>query len=82
MVVMTMTALAEQSRTVIAVLHDLNLATRFNDVILLDQGSMAVHGPADAVLAGERLSDVYGHAIAVVDHPLRPGSLILPRPEV
>lgn len=82
MVVATMTALAEQGRTVIAVLHDLNLATRFNDVILLDHGSMAAHGPADAVLSAERLSDVYGHPIAVLDHPLRPGSLILPRPGV
>lgn len=82
MVVSTMTALAGQGRTVIAVLHDLNLAARFDDVILLDQGSVAAHGPADAVLSADRMSDVYGHPIAVVDHPLRPGSLMLPRPGV
>ena len=68
--------------TVIAVLHDLNLAARFSDVILLDQGPGAAHGPADTVLTADDLSDVSGHPIAVADHPLRPGSLILPRPGV
>lgn len=81
MVLASMAALAGQGRTVIAVLHDLNLATRFNDIILLDRGSLAAHGPAEEVLAADRLSEVYGHPIAVVDHPFRTGSLILPLPQ-
>ena len=82
MVVESLVALAGRGRTVVAVLHDLNLATQFNDVILLDRGSLAAHGRADEVLASDRLSDVYGYPIASVDHPLRPGRLILPRPPV
>ncbi len=45
------------------VLHDVNLARRFCDhVLLLDHG-MAVAGPAAELLTAERLSRIYGVAL-------------------
>ena len=82
MVLETMATLSVQDRTVIAVLHDLNLAARFSDVILLDRGRLAAHGAANDVLTADRLSDVYEYPIEVLEHPLQPGNLILPRPQI
>jgi iron complex transport system ATP-binding protein len=80
MVVEIIGALAGRGRTVIAVLHDLNLATEFDRVLLLSEGTLSAHGSADEVLTSTRLSHVYQHPIEVIDHPLRDGRLILPRP--
>ena len=80
MVVETIGALADSGRTVIAVLHDLNLATSFDRVLLLSEGTLSAHGTADEVLTSTRLSEVYQCPIEVIDHPLREGRLVLPRP--
>jgi iron complex transport system ATP-binding protein len=56
--------LARAGAGVVAVLHDLNLAARFADhVVLLDGAGHMVAGPADAVLQPEVLSAAYGHPI-------------------
>lgn len=65
--------------TVMAVLHDLNMATHFDQVMLLDEGRIVSSGSPSEVLTGEVLSAVYGHPIDVVRHPTRPGVLVLPR---
>jgi iron complex transport system ATP-binding protein len=65
-------------RTVVAVLHDLNLATAFDQVILMDRGGLAAMGTPEEVLNAARLTDIYEHPIDVVEHPLRPGLLVLP----
>jgi iron complex transport system ATP-binding protein len=45
----------------IVVLHDLNLANRYCDhVVLLDQGNVVRHGCADEVLCSDVLEPVYG----------------------
>lgn len=80
MVVEIIGALADRGRTVIAVLHDLNLATSFDRVLLLNEGTLYAHGRADEVLTSTTLSEVYQYPIEVIDHPLRSGRLILPRP--
>jgi len=80
MVVEIIGALASRGRTVVAVLHDLNLATSFDRVLLLSKGTLSAHGSADEVLTSSRLSQVYEYPIEVIDHPLRSGRLILPRP--
>ena len=56
--------LAGQGRGVVMVLHDINLAARYADqVVLLDgQGGAAV-GPRDAVMQAERLSRAFGHPL-------------------
>lgn len=80
MVMEIIDTLSDRGRTVIAVLHDLNLATSFDRVLLLSGGTLSAHGSANEVLTSTRLSKVYRYPIEVVDHPLRPGGLILPRP--
>lgn len=82
MVLGIMRGLAAQGREVVAVLHDLNMAAEFDQVVLVSHGSICAAGTAETVLTSERLSDVYGYPIQVVDHPLRPGGLVLPQPNV
>jgi iron complex transport system ATP-binding protein len=65
---------------VVAVMHDLNMAAEFGQVVLLSHGSVSAAGRADVVLTSERLTGVYGYPIQVVDHPLRPGGLVVPQP--
>ena len=80
MVLGIMRALASAGRTVVAVLHDLTMATEFDHIMVLDAGTVSAYGPARVVLTSERLTRVYDHPIAVVDHPLGSGRLILPVP--
>lgn len=80
LVLRILTTLASEGRTVGAVLHDLTLATRFDRVLLLREGSIAAAGSPLDVLTSERLTDVYEHPVTVVDHPLGFGRLVLPIP--
>mgnify|MGYP003656096182 CR=1 FL=1 len=55
---------------VIAVLHDLNLAARFADhIIMLNQGKTAAQGPPKEVLTAENIQAVYGIGCVVWEHP-------------
>ena len=54
------------------------MATAFDQVILLDRGGMAAYGTPEEVLNSRGLTKVYEHPIEVVQHPLRPGILVLP----
>jgi iron complex transport system ATP-binding protein len=80
MVIEIIATLADRGRTVVAVLHDLNLATSFDRVLLLSEGTPSAYGSAEEVLTSTRLSQVYHYPIEVIDHPLHAGRLILPRP--
>ena len=52
---------ADQGRTVIAVMHDLNLASAWADhVIMMRDGRVQASGPADKLFNDEVLSHVYG----------------------
>ena len=56
--------------TTLAVLHDLNAAARFaHRIALLCDGRIACVGTPRAVLVPDRLRDVYGVEVAVVDGP-------------
>ena len=51
----------EKKRTVIAVLHDLNLARRYADTaILMNNGVLVSSGVCEPVLSGNMLKEVYG----------------------
>ncbi|MCF6188630.1 MAG: ABC transporter ATP-binding protein, partial [Desulfobulbaceae bacterium] len=51
----------EQGLTVVAALHDLNLATFFCDqLIFIKNGKMVCQGPIDQVLRAEIIHQVYG----------------------
>lgn len=73
-------SLSAQGHSVLVVLHDLNLVSHFDDVVLLHHGTIAGSGPPSSVLTTELLTEVYGHHIDVVDHPTRNGILMIPRP--
>jgi iron complex transport system ATP-binding protein len=71
--------LAADRRAVVVVLHDVNLAARWADrVMVLADGRVAAHGTPAQTLTADTLSRVYHHRIEVVDHPLRGGPLALP----
>jgi len=76
--------LASYGRTVVLVTHNLSLASRLADrVLLFSEGELVAHGDTAAVLTGERLTRVYGWPIDVVRHP-GPGEeagrpLVVPR---
>ena len=59
-----MSLLAEEAgrgRLVVAVLHELTMAARFCDrLLLLSEGRLVADGPPDEVLTAERLAGVYG----------------------
>lgn len=53
--------LAEQGRCVVVVLHDLTMASRFCDrLVVLDEGKVHASGPAAKVLTPKVLKSVYG----------------------
>ena len=55
-----------RGRTVVAVTHDLELAARFSDqILLLDSGRVVADGPPAKVMDAEMLSSVYGWPVAV-----------------
>jgi iron complex transport system ATP-binding protein len=57
---------AQAGCLVIAVLHDLSLAARFADrIVMLDQGRVVVQGDSVTVLTAQRLADVFGIAVTL-----------------
>jgi len=63
-----MRALAAEGRTVVAVLHDLTMAARFADrILVLDGGRAAAFGPPDETLTEARLAETFGLACAFID---------------
>lgn len=52
---------ARAGATVVAILHDLNLAARFADrIVLLDQGKIEASGAPEAVVTEARLGSCFG----------------------
>jgi iron complex transport system ATP-binding protein len=63
---------------VVVVLHDLNSAASYADrLLVMDGGRVLTQGPVDEVLDAALLTEVYGIPMAVVDHPLRGGKIVL-----
>ncbi len=61
-------ALRDQGVTVVSVLHELNMALHADDLIVLRQGSVHHHGPADDPQSHRALVEVFDQRIAL--HPL------------
>lgn len=56
--------------TVITALHDLNLASRFCDsVLLLDHGCVVAQGEPASVFTEERIRETYRVDVQIMDHP-------------
>jgi iron complex transport system ATP-binding protein len=69
----------EEGKTIVAVLHDLNLAAQYCDrIVLLKDGRIRGEGPPGEVLTGELVEEIYGvRAVVRKDEYGRP--VILPR---
>lgn len=73
-------AFAEQGAAVLVILHDLNLAARYCDrVLLLDRGRPHARGRPEQVLQAELLQAVFGLEVLVQRHPERGHPLIIAR---
>jgi iron complex transport system ATP-binding protein len=60
----------ERGRTVVMVLHDLNLAARYSDlVVVMKQGAVVLQGPPREVFTEVLLEDVFGLRADVLDDP-------------
>lgn len=61
----------EAGLTVVAVLHDLNLAAQYCDrLLVLHEGKVASLGTPDEVLQAELIQEVYGTEPIVLPHPI------------
>ncbi len=71
---------AERGAAVLVILHDLNLAARYCDrVLLLERGRPHALGSPDEVLRAEPLQAVFGLEVLVQRHPERAHPLIIAR---
>lgn len=69
----------ELGRTVVMVLHDLNLAVRYSDhLIVMRDGAVVASGVPKDVISAELLLDVFGLDAAVIDDPVSDRPLIVP----
>ncbi|MFB6118327.1 heme ABC transporter ATP-binding protein [Halosegnis sp.] len=68
--VQTLELVAGLDETVVAAIHDLELAARFCDrVVLLADGTIQAAGTPEEVLTAERLEAVFGTAVVVDENP-------------
>jgi len=69
----------EHGRTVVMVLHDLNLAARYSDhVVAMHDGRIVASGAPAAVITPELLREVFGLDARVIDDPVTGKPLVVP----
>ena len=69
----------EQKRSVVMVLHDLNLAARYSDyMIVMKEGEVVASGTPRAVITPELLRDVFEIEGSVVRDPLTGVPVVVP----
>lgn len=69
---------ARAGDAVVVVLHDLNLAAAYADrITLLARGEISASGAPSDVLTAERVHEVYGQEVEIIERPGRP-PLIVP----
>jgi len=70
----------EMGLSIVAVLHDINLAARYSDrIALLNQGLLEAVGPPSEVLTPGIIEDVYGVDVAVKLDPFTNAVYVMPR---
>jgi len=71
--------LAREGCCVVVVLHDLNLAARYaHRVAMFSRGRLVADGTPAQVLTAERIRDVYGQEVRVLEHPTTASPLVVP----
>lgn len=69
----------QQGRTIVVVLHDLNLACRYADqVVAMRDGSIVAAGEPHEVITAETVRDVFGLDAVVIDDPISHTPLVIP----
>ncbi|MCI0515410.1 heme ABC transporter ATP-binding protein [candidate division KSB1 bacterium] len=70
----------QQNLTLVAVTHDVNLATMYCDrIILLKNGRILDDGLPNTVITQARMEQLYEVALTVIPHPIYPAPLVVPR---
>lgn len=78
-VLQTATRLAQSGYCVVAVLHDLNLISQYADnVVLMYQGYVDAYGSPAFVFTKERIKNVYGIDVHLIQDPVSDQLLIVP----
>lgn len=69
----------DQGRTVVAVLHDLNLAARYADhLVAVAEGRVRLAGPPAEVVTAEMVRQVFGLDAAIVPDPVAGSPMVIP----
>ena len=69
-----------QGSTIVAVLHDLNHACRFADVVIaMKAGAIVAQGAPADVITADLVEDVYGLPCRIIDDPESHTPLVIPR---
>ncbi len=69
-VMATLRRLADDGLAVLTALHDLNLATQADQVVVLAAGRVVAAGAPETVLTSALIGEVYGVAATVLTHPV------------
>lgn len=66
-------------KTIIMVLHDLNLAARYSDnLVFLKEGKLVAHGAPSATLTEEILKDSFNLNARIINDPVHHSRLVIP----
>ena len=69
----------QQGRTLVAVLHDLNLSCRYADhLIAMCKGEIIAQGRPEDIVTAELVDQVYGLRVQVIDDPVSHTPLVVP----
>ncbi len=72
--------LQEQGKTIIAILHDMNLAAAFcTKIVIMKEGSVYAFGPVQEVLTERNLEEVYGMKFEFLEGRSKNGVYIVPQ---
>jgi iron complex transport system ATP-binding protein len=68
-----------EGRTVVVVLHDLNLACRYaHNIVMMREGDIVASGPPAQVITADSVRDVFGLRSVVIDDPISATPLVIP----
>lgn len=71
----------ERGTTVVAVLHDLNLAARYaDDLVVMHAGAIIAHGAPAEVMTAETIRRAFGLSALVIPDPLTATPIVIPVP--
>jgi iron complex transport system ATP-binding protein len=69
----------DEGRTVVVILHDLNMAARYADLIVaLKDGEVVASGTPAEIMTGDLLREVFGIEATISDDPLTGAPLVMP----